>query len=42
VLTLKADPSGKLPMREAIVVEIAGEGGSKPLTLRDGAASIHL
>jgi hypothetical protein len=41
-LTLKADASGKLPIRQAIVVEIAGEAGSKPLTLRDGTASIHL
>ena len=42
LLTLKADPSGKLPIRQSIVVEIAGEAGSKPLTLRNGAASIHL
>jgi hypothetical protein len=42
ILTLKADASGKLPIRQAIVVEMAGEAGSKPLTLRDGTASIHL
>jgi alpha-glucosidase (family GH31 glycosyl hydrolase) len=41
-LTLKADPLGKLVTREAIVVEIAGTPGSKPLTLHNGAASIHL
>ncbi len=29
-------------MRQAIVVEMAGVAGSKPLTLRNGAASIHL
>jgi len=42
MLTLKADTSGRLPMREAVVVEIAGTPGGKPLTLRDGTASIHL
>jgi alpha-glucosidase (family GH31 glycosyl hydrolase) len=41
ILTLKTDASGKLPTRQAIVVEMAGEAGSKPLTLRNGAASIH-
>ena len=41
-LTLKADPMGKLVKREAIVVEIAGTPGSKPLAMRNGAASIHL
>jgi alpha-glucosidase/alpha-D-xyloside xylohydrolase len=42
LLTLKADPSGKLPIRQAIVVEMAGAAGTKPLTLINGAASIHL
>jgi hypothetical protein len=42
MLTLKADAAGKLPIREAMVVEIAGVPGNKPLTMRDGAASIHL
>jgi Domain of unknown function (DUF5110) len=42
ILTLKADPSGKLPVRQSIVVEIAGASQRKPLTLRDGTASIHL
>ena len=41
-LTLKADPLGKLVKREAIVVEMAGTPGSKPLTMRNGSASIHL
>jgi hypothetical protein len=39
---LKADPLGKLLRREAIVAEIAGTPGSKPLTMHNGAASIHL
>ena len=42
ILTLKADPLGKLLRREAIVAEIAGTPGSKPLTMHNGAASIHL
>ena len=42
ILTLKADASGKLPIRQAIVVEIAGASQRKSLTLRNGAASIHL
>ena len=42
VLALKADPNGKLRMGEAIRVELAGATGGKPLTLHDGAASIHL
>jgi alpha-glucosidase (family GH31 glycosyl hydrolase) len=42
LLTLKADPSGGLPKRQAIVVQIAAEAGSKPLTIRDGTASINL
>jgi alpha-glucosidase (family GH31 glycosyl hydrolase) len=42
ILTLKPDPSGKLPIRQSIVVEMAGESQKKPLTLRNGAASIHL
>ena len=42
ILTLKADARGKLPMRQAIVVEIAGAARNKPLTLRNGTASIHL
>jgi alpha-glucosidase (family GH31 glycosyl hydrolase) len=42
ILTLKTDPLGKLLRREAIVVEIAGTPGRKPLTMHNGAASIHL
>ena len=42
ILTLKTDPLGILARREAIVVEIAGTPGNKPLTMRNGAASIHL
>jgi alpha-glucosidase (family GH31 glycosyl hydrolase) len=42
ILTLKADPSGKLPIRRSIVVEMAGASQRKPLTLHNGAASIHL
>jgi hypothetical protein len=42
ILTLKTDPQGKLLRREAIVVEIAGIPGNKPLTMRNGAAVIHL
>jgi alpha-glucosidase/alpha-D-xyloside xylohydrolase len=42
ILTLKADPNEKFPIRHAIVVEIAGVAGSKPVALRDGAASIRM
>ena len=41
-LTLKADAGGKLPRLEAMVVEIAGAPSNKPITMRDGTASIHL
>jgi alpha-glucosidase (family GH31 glycosyl hydrolase) len=41
ILTLKTDPLGKLLRREAIVVEIAGTPGNKPLTMHSGAAAIH-
>jgi alpha-glucosidase/alpha-D-xyloside xylohydrolase len=42
ILTLKADPNEEFPIRHAIVVEIAGVAGSKPVALRDGAASIRM
>jgi alpha-glucosidase (family GH31 glycosyl hydrolase) len=42
ILTLKTDPLGKLLRREAIVVEFAGTPGHKPLTMHNGATSIHL
>jgi alpha-glucosidase/alpha-D-xyloside xylohydrolase len=41
-LTLKADTNGKFPMRQAIVVEMAGVPGSKPVALSDGAASFRM
>jgi alpha-glucosidase (family GH31 glycosyl hydrolase) len=42
LLTLKADSEGKLSRRQAMVVEVAGASGNKPLTMRNGTASIHL
>jgi len=40
VLTLKTDERGKLSRREAIVAEIAGVPGSKPITTRNGAVQL--
>jgi alpha-glucosidase len=42
LLTLQADAAGKLPMRDGIVASIAGQPGSKPLTLQNGSASVRL
>jgi alpha-glucosidase (family GH31 glycosyl hydrolase) len=40
VLTMKTDEQGKLPRREAMVVEIAGVPGSKPVNLRNGSMQL--
>jgi alpha-glucosidase (family GH31 glycosyl hydrolase) len=41
-LNLRTDPLGKRSAHQAMVVEIAGTSQSKPLTVRDGTAAIHL
>ena len=40
VLTLRTDAQGKLPSQEAMVVEIAGVAGSKPVTTRNGSIQL--
>jgi alpha-glucosidase (family GH31 glycosyl hydrolase) len=40
VLTLKTDEKGKLSSREAMVVEIAGVSGRKPITNRNGSIQL--
>jgi alpha-glucosidase (family GH31 glycosyl hydrolase) len=40
VLTLKTDEKGKLSRREAMVVEIAGVPGSKPINTRNGSIQL--
>jgi alpha-glucosidase (family GH31 glycosyl hydrolase) len=40
VLTLRTDAQGKLPRPEAMVVEIAGVAGSKPVTTRNGSIQL--
>jgi alpha-glucosidase/alpha-D-xyloside xylohydrolase len=41
-LTLKVDSAGKRPWRRAMVVELTGIAGNKPITLSQGTMSIRL